>query len=123
MPAQSLAYCYRKIIACALFFTICAAHAAPLVVVPPGLNTGDEYRLAFLTQGWTSGSASTTPGTGIRDALATDINDYNAWVTSYAEHDPFLDNLGTTWAAIASTETVDARDNTGTNPALASGVP
>ncbi len=34
-----------------------------------------------------------------------------------------LQSLGTTWFAIASTSTIDARDNTGTNPALNVGVP
>ena len=34
-----------------------------------------------------------------------------------------LQSLGTTWFAIASTSTIDARDNTGTNPTSSAGVP
>jgi hypothetical protein len=84
------------------------AHAAP-VTIPLGLNPGDEYRLVFVT--------STT-----RDATSTNIADYNAFVSAAANTQQALVALGTSWAAIASTGTVDARDNTGTNP-VATGVP
>jgi hypothetical protein len=52
------------------------------------------------------------------DATSADINVYNT----------FVDNLGdqiieSDWRAIASTATVDARDNTGTNPDDFTGVP
>ncbi len=63
---------------------------------------GDFYRLAFVT--------STT-----RDAVPTDIADYNAFVTATAEAVPELLALGTTWSVIGSTASVDARDNTGTD--------
>ena len=78
-----------------------SAQAAP-VIVPTGLNPGDTYRLAFVT--------STT-----RDATSSNIADYNAFVTAVASASPFLAALGTTWTAIASTATVDARNNTNTN--------
>ena len=78
------------------------ADAAP-ITLPIGLNPGDEYRLAFVT--------STT-----RDATSTDIAVYNAFVTAAANTQAELLALGTTWTAIASTFTVDARDNTATNP-------
>lgn len=58
-----------------------------------------------------------------RDALSTDIADYNAFVSAAANSVPELLALGTTWTAIASTATVDARDNTGTNPTVSTGVP
>lgn len=93
------------------------AQAMP-VTVPAGLNPGDTYRLAFVT--------STT-----RDAKSSDIADYNAFVTAAANMSPLLAALGTTWTAIASTVTmeivgstvtVNARDNTNTNPTLNVGV-
>ncbi len=83
--------------------------AAP-ITVPTDLNPGDTYRLVFVT--------STE-----RDAMSSDIADYNAFVTAAANSVPELLALGTTWKAIGSTETVDARDNTGTNPGVATGVP
>ena len=86
-----------------------AAPAAP-IVVPAGLSPGDQYRLAFVT--------STT-----RDATSADIADYNQFVTAAADTQLALAALGTTWTAIASTATVDARDNTDTNPGASTGVP
>ena len=76
---------------------------AAIVTVPTGLSPGAKYRLVFVT--------STK-----RDATSSNIADYNAFVTSTAEAVPALLALGTTWTAIGSTATVDARDNTGTNP-------
>jgi hypothetical protein len=83
---------------------------ATAITVPTGLNPGDSYRLAFLT--------STT-----RDATSPNISEYNAFVTGAASTAPELLALGTTWTVIGSTATVDARDNTGTNPNDATGVP
>lgn len=86
-----------------------AAWAAP-ITVPTDLNPGDHYRLAFVT--------STK-----HDATSTDIGVYNAFVTAVANAQPELAALGTTWTAIGSTASIDARDNTGTNPTIATGVP
>lgn len=69
----------------------------------PNLLPGTKYRLAFVT--------STT-----RDAKSSNIADYNSFVTTAANSVPELAALGTTWMAIGSTATVDARDNTQTNP-------
>ena len=60
---------------------------------------GDQYRLAFVT-------SETT------DATSTDITTYNAFVQGLADAAGLS---GGTWNVIGSTETVDARDNTGTN--------
>lgn len=61
---------------------------------------GDTYRLVFIT--------STS-----RDATSTNIADYNSFVQGVAN----TAGLGSvTWTAIGSTATVDARDNTNTNP-------
>jgi len=76
--------------------------ASPFIPSAPiGLNPGDSYRMVFVTA-------------GTRDALSTDIADYNAFVDGEAGllSPDGLTNL--TWTAIASTDAVDARDNTGT---------
>jgi hypothetical protein len=78
------------------------AFAGP-ITVPSGLNPGDHYRLAFVT--------STT-----RDATSLNIADYNTFVTNVANSVPQLASLATSWSVIGSTPTVDARDNTLTNP-------
>ena len=93
----------------AVFGLALGAGAAP-ITTPVGLNPGDQYRLVFLT--------STT-----RDATSTDIADYNAFVTAAANTQQALVDLATTWTAIASTDAVDALDNTGTNPSVTAGVP
>jgi hypothetical protein len=86
-----------------------AAVAVP-ITAPTGLKPGDQYRLAFVT-------SSTYQG------YHTGIGSYNSFVTGVANTIPELVALGTTWKAIASTATVDARDNTNTNPGSGVGVP
>ncbi|MFK7911315.1 MAG: PEP-CTERM sorting domain-containing protein [Akkermansiaceae bacterium] len=61
---------------------------------------GDTYRLIFVT------STTTT-------ATSTDINTYNTFVQGVANGAGLG---GITWSAVGSTSSVDARDNTGTNP-------
>lgn len=78
------------------------AEAGTVVTVPTDLNPGDQYRLVFVTN-------------GARNALSTDIADYNDFVTAQANLSTELAALGTTWFAIGSTSTVSARDNTGTD--------
>ena len=97
------------VIASMLFGLASAAPAMAIVTVPPDLSVGAQYRLAFVT--------STA-----RNASSSDIADYNLFVTMAANRVPELNALGTTWTAIGSTATVDARDNTGTNPS-STGVP
>ena len=89
------------VLTCLAAMGVTSAHA--ITVIPTGLNSGDQYRLAFLT--------STS-----RDAYSSNIADYNAFVTGVANSVAELAALGTTWTAIGSTATVDARENTGTNP-------
>ncbi|MEM7201976.1 MAG: hypothetical protein AAF628_17040 [Planctomycetota bacterium] len=69
---------------------------------PADLNPGDRYRVLVVTD-------------GARDALSTDIADYNAFVTADVDEVDDLFGLNTQWSAVASTATVFARDNTGTN--------
>lgn len=66
---------------------------------------GDQYRFAFFTSGTTTASSE-------------NIETYNSWVQSLADASPLGIGAaqGVTWKAIGSTPTVDARDNTGTNP-------
>jgi hypothetical protein len=95
--------CWLALFGVAFVVAPSAAPAAP-ITVPTDLHPGDQYCLAFVT--------STA-----RDALSANIGDYNAFVTSITNTVPELVALGTSWKAIGSTATVDARDNTGTNPA------
>jgi len=63
---------------------------------------GDQYRLAFYTS-------------QKRDATSTDIDDYNAFVQGVAAGSTTYPLLGNgTWKVLGSTETVSARQNTGT---------
>jgi hypothetical protein len=101
---------YASLFLFATFIVAPPAVSAAPATVPSDLNPGDTYRLVFVT--------STE-----RDAMSSNIADYNAFVTAAANSVPELLALGTTWKAIGSTETVDARDNTGTNPGVATGVP
>lgn len=65
---------------------------------------GDQYRLLFVT-------------TGTTNANSADIEYYNSFVQSIAASSTNYPLLGSaTWKAVGSTLTVDARDNTGTNP-------
>ena len=87
----------------------CVTNASATVITfPTGLNPGDQYRLAFVTS-------------GTRDATSTNINDYNDFVSAAANAIPELAALGTDWFALASTDAVAARDNTGTLPTFAGG--
>ena len=91
-----------------LFFLPLAATAAP-ITEPTSLSPGSNYRLAFLT-------------TGAITAASSNIDTYNNFVTSQANAQAELATLGADWFAIGSTSSVDARDNTGTNPS-STGVP
>jgi len=69
---------------------------------------GDSYRFAFFT------SAKTT-------AESADIETYNTWVQNLANASTVYDigiDEGVTWKVIGSTDAVDARDNTLTNPTV-----
>jgi hypothetical protein len=85
-----------------------AAQAAPITAPTDGYP--GEYRLAFATSSHPMADSSRT------------MADYNADVTAAAAAITELNDLSTTWTAIASTPTVDARDNSGTNPS-STGIP
>ena len=69
-------------------------------VIPVGLNPGDTYHLVFVTD-------------GTRDAMSINIEDYNDFVQAEAALNPAITgtDIGVQYHAIASTATVDARDN------------
>ena len=83
------------------------SHAAIMTV--PNVPAGTQYRLVFVTS-------------GTRNATSSNIADYNSFVHAQANLSPELASLNTTWTAIGSTLTIDARDNTSTNPNAAVGV-
>ena len=99
-----------KLTVALLVVVCCQGAVADIVISPPGLNIGDQYRLVFVTS-------------GTRDALSSDIAVYNSFVTAQANQNAVLSALNTTWTVIGSTATVDARDNTGTNFETSVGVP
>ena len=88
-----------------VFATTMASQGA-VITMPSGLSAGDQYRLVFVT------STTTT-------ATSTDINTYNTFVNNLAIT-AGLDTIAgkaTTWTAIGSTSSVNARDNTSTTGA------
>ena len=91
-----------------VFATTMASQGA-VTIIPSGLNSGDQYRLVFVT------STTTT-------ATSTDISTYNTFVNNLAIT-AGLDTIAgtvegsTTWTAKGSTLTVDAIDNTSTTGA------
>ena len=71
-------------------------------LVPAGLGVGDSFRLLFLTS-------------TLRDATATDIETYNAFVqAAAAAGHADIQDYRASFFAVASTADDDARDNTGT---------
>jgi PEP-CTERM motif-containing protein len=70
-------------------------YGTPLLIPPSDLNPGDQFYLAFLTD-------------GVRDATSADIADYDAFVAAEANAIPALVGLSTTWLVIGSTQAVAA---------------
>ena len=95
-------------IAAAAAFASSAQAAA--IVTPLDGYTGD-YRIAAIMSPRPTADANNP------------ISFYNGIVTTAAAAVTELDDLSTTWTAIASTIAVDARDNTGTNPTISVGIP
>ena len=85
-----------------------SAQGAP-IAIPNDLNPGDTYRIGFLTY-------------YAAEDTSADINYYNQFVTD-AANASLLASFGTTWTAFVSTATVNARDNTNTNPLVDTGAP
>jgi hypothetical protein len=85
-----------------------AAQAAPITAPTDGYE--GPYRLVFATSSHPMADAS------------RDMDDFDADVTAAAAAVPELLALGTTWKCLGSTPTIDARDNSGTNPS-STGIP
>jgi len=85
-----------------LLLTAVSLTAAP-IVVPPGLNPGDTYRLVFYAN-------------QRLDGVSNDIEIYNSFVSAIAASVPELDALDTSWRVLASTSTVNALVNAGLDP-------
>jgi hypothetical protein len=69
-------------------------------------EAGDTYRLLFVTRQTTN-------------AVSSDINTYNSFVQGVAASSTAFPRLGDgSWKIVASTPTMDARDNTATNPGV-----
>lgn len=94
-----------RIVKCALavLWATCLTAQAQVVPVPPDRNPDNANRSLFVTN-------------SVTDATSADIAVYNAVVAADAVLVAQLDALGTTFTAVVSTPTVDARDNTGTDP-------
>ena len=94
-----------SLILASLFGATIASQAA-VITMPTGLSAGDQYRLVFVT--------STTIA-----ATSTDIATYNTFVNDLAtlEGLNYIAGQTTTWTAIGSTATDNARDNTSTTGA------
>jgi hypothetical protein len=102
---------HTKIRYAAVLFIIAVGSDAygEVITRPSSLNPGDQYRIAFVTSGG-------------RNAQSANIADYNSFVSTQANLNPTLAALGTSWTAIGSTISIEARDNTNTNPSFI-GVP
>ena len=91
------------------FFTVVAAvtaalvagrgEASPVLLTPPGLNPGDQFRFVFVTD-------------GIRDATSSNIADYDSFVNAQAGGATY-EGAVIDWIAIGSTGSVDAIDHVG----------
>lgn len=93
-------------LAFACLFVLNCGMAQAALEAPSGLQSGDEYRLVFVTSGF-------------HNAASSNISDYNSYVQNAADAvGSLVSGTGMTWRAIASTGTVDARDNTFTNPSI-----
>ncbi len=76
----------------------------PGPVYPADLQPGDQFRLIFVTD-------------SMRDATSADVADYDALAQTDAAATPALSLFHTTWQALVSTPTVNAKVHTGTDPA------
>jgi hypothetical protein len=93
-------------------FAVTAAFASTAqaeLIAPIGYD--GPYRLVFATSSHPMADSSRT------------MTDFNADVTTAAGLITELAALGATWTCIGSTPTVDARDNSGTNPNDETGIP
>ncbi len=89
----------RTVLLALTIISASASVATAGIIIPPGLNPGDQFHLAFVTKN------------DIANALSSDIDFYNDFVQAEADAGSVTGSLGLTWKALASTDTVAARDN------------
>ena len=96
--------CASQVLATLLvLFSFVSFVDAELMLRPPGLEPGDQYRLMFTT-------SETT------DAVSPDIDFYDNFVQSLADDAPVVGTWGLDWQAFISVPGLGARDHTGTTP-------
>ena len=88
----------RSVLTFLAVFAVLNSVDAEIIIPPPRLGPGDQYRLIFTTS-------------QRRDATSSNIGVYNDFVQSLADASPELAALGVEWKALASTSAVDAIDN------------
>ena len=86
----------KKIFLALLLLYFSSANAS--LVVPVGLNPGDIYHVIFV---------SSTK----RDAISSDIADYDAHVQAAADAAGIGTSIGVNWLALGSTPSVNAKDH------------
>lgn len=90
----------RALAFAALFIASGASQCfAGAIVTPPGVKAGEQFRIIFVTPNKT-------------DATSANISDYDAFVTSQAAGATF-NGIAVQWQALASTNTLNARDHVG----------
>ncbi len=87
-----------------ILFSALVLHVEGAIQIQPtSLNPGDQYRLFFVTS--------------IKETAShVGIDWYNTFVNNVANFVPELAALGTEWKVVGSTDQINARDNTGTDP-------
>jgi hypothetical protein len=99
LPAGLRSICVLTVCAVVILSVGVSRSVADVILTPGGLNPGDSFRIAFVTRGLTN-------------ATSTDINYYNTFVSTDAAAYTY-GGQAITWKAIASTQSVTARDNIG----------
>ena len=95
--------CLRGLCVLMAVFLFVNSVEAELMLRPPGLESGDQYRLMFTT------SATT-------DAVSPDIDFYDNFVQSLADEAPIVGTWGLDWQAFISVPSQTATDHTETTP-------
>ncbi len=92
-------FCFALTLIAATSIAAGTASAGTIISTPAGLNPGDHFRIAFVTQG------------GIV-ATSSNIATYDNFVTSWADSATY-NGATITWQAIGSTSSVNAIDHIG----------
>jgi hypothetical protein len=98
-------YALVIVLGCAAILASSITQLPAEVTLPTGLAPGTQYQIAFITSGTTIAESS-------------DIEYYNAFVTTQAAPLTALLPAGVTWKAIASTDAVSANVNAAYTPGI-----